>query len=177
MTDRIVIRIFGSFVTLVVALVVTLYALNPLRTASYSPLLRVLGFTWYGVRSTAMEPALQNGEIVTVSAWPYRNADPIPRDIIVFQYPEDPSIVFVKRLIAVGGSTVEIVDGVTLVDGRPLNEPYLRGVVPHREFARTMARVQVPPQSYFVMGDNRDNSDDSRHWGFVPRSAILGKAD
>ncbi|TLZ01645.1 MAG: signal peptidase I, partial [Gammaproteobacteria bacterium] len=91
--------------------------------------------------------------------------------------PVDPSVVFAKRVIADGDSTVEIVNGVTVVNGKPLEEPYVDPRNNVREYSRSMSRVRVPANAFFVMGDNRDDSDDSRFWGFVPRSHILGKVD
>jgi signal peptidase I len=80
-------------------------------------------------------------------------------------------------VIAGGGSTVEIVNGVTIVDGKPLEEAYVDPRNNIREYSRSMPRVRVPANAFFVMGDNRDDSDDSRSWGFVPRSHIVGKVD
>jgi signal peptidase I len=73
------------------------------------------------------------------------------------------------------GSTVEIADGVVLVDDRPLSEKYVARSMAASEYSKSMSRVRVPPMSYFVMGDNRDNSADSRSWGFLPRDNIVGK--
>jgi len=85
------------------------------------------------------------------------------------------SLLYVKRVIAAGGSTIEIVDGVTIIDGQPIQEPYLGGSAPRRDFSRTMARVRVPAQNFFVMGDNRDDSHDSRMFGALSRDQIIGK--
>ena len=175
MSARALSRVLGFLLALAAGLVILVYILNPLRTPSHDPRLRVLGFNLYRVPTHGMEPSLQYKEVFAVSAWPYRNADPKPGDVIVFRYPEDPSILYVKRVIAEGGATIEIVDGVTIIDGRPLPEPYLRGVVGHRDLSRTMPPFRVPPQSFFVMGDNRDDSYDSRMFGAVSRSQIIGK--
>ena len=80
-----------------------------------------------------------------------------------------------KRVVATGDSTVEIANGVVLVNGKPISEEYISQDESTSDYARSMRRVRVPPKSYFVMGDNRDNSEDSRSWGFVPRDHIIGK--
>jgi signal peptidase I len=168
-------RALGLVGALAVAVAIAVYVLNPLGTRSLDPRLRVLGFNTYTVPTHGMEPTLQYHEVFNVSAWSYRNTAPKPGDVIVFRYPKDPSVLYVKRVIAAGGSTIEIVDGVTIIDGQPIQEPYLGGSVPRRDFSRTMARVRVPPQNFFVMGDNRDDSYDSRMFGAVSRDQIIGK--
>jgi signal peptidase I len=113
---------------------------------------------------------------------------PIKRgDVIVFKYPEEPSRDFIKRVIGLPGETLELRDKKVSVNGRPLDEPYVHFLEPpgtsseFREVTSTDVRerygpVTVPPNQYFVMGDNRDNSQDSRYWGFLPRDYIKGKA-
>jgi signal peptidase I len=113
---------------------------------------------------------------------------PIKRgDVIVFKYPEEPSRDFIKRVIGLPGETLELRDKKVSVNGQPLDEPYVHFLEPpgtsseFREVTSTDVRerygpVTVPPNQYFVMGDNRDNSQDSRYWGFLPRDYIKGKA-
>ncbi|WP_300461005.1 signal peptidase I [Desulfobacula sp.] len=108
--------------------------------------------------------------------------DPQKGDIVVFKYPEDPSKDFIKRVIAVGGDTLEIINkklyvNDTLVEGEPYavyktNQVY-PGMVSPRDNLR---KITVPDNNLFVMGDNRDNSHDSRFWGFVDLKAVKGKA-
>jgi len=113
---------------------------------------------------------------------------PIKRgDVIVFKYPEEPSRDFIKRVIGLPGETLELRDKKVSINGSPLDEPYVHFLEPpgtsaeFREVTSTDVRerygpVTVPPNQYFVMGDNRDNSQDSRYWGFLPRDYIKGKA-
>ncbi|MBF8268169.1 MAG: lepB [Dehalococcoidia bacterium] len=92
-------------------------------------------------------------------------------EIIVFRFPKDPSRDFVKRVIGLPGETVSMRNGVVLIDGKELDEPYL---VERDDYS--MAPTLVPPESYFVLGDNRDGSSDSRYWGPVPLADMVGKA-
>ena len=108
--------------------------------------------------------------------------DPHRGDIIVFKYPNDESRDFIKRIIAVGGDRIQVRDNRAIVNGTPLAEPYVRsGSFPpapsgHCGYLFACEPTLVPPGAYFVMGDNRDNSQDSRYWGFVRRDKIRGKA-
>jgi signal peptidase I len=164
---------------LVVLLLATIegavYLLNPLRVASYDPRLRFWGITLFWNPSRSMEPTIHKDAIFFVSAWPHWNSDPKVGDIIVFRYPWNRSVLYVKRVIGRSGSTVELREGAVVLDHKLLSEPYLRGQELTSDYARTMAPVVVPKNEYFVLGDNREKSADSRTWGFVPRSNIVGK--
>jgi len=158
-----------------VLLAILVYITNPFHTDSWDPRIRLYGFTIFRAPSRSMEPTIPENSTFVVSAWAYLGAQPRPGDVVVFKYPLDPNVAYVKRIIAIGGSTIEISDGVVFVDGRPLSEEYVPPGENASEYARKMPRVRVPPKSYFVMGDNRDNSTDSRAWGFVPGDHIIGK--
>ena len=95
-------------------------------------------------------------------------------DVIVFWYPKDPEKSYVKRVIGLPGETVEVHQGKILIDGRELSEPYLEAE--HNQSMPTFPPKKVDEHFYFVMGDNRDNSSDSRYWGLVPEKYIYGKA-
>jgi len=95
-------------------------------------------------------------------------------DIIVFKYPLDPTQAYVKRVIGLPGDEIEIIGHTVYANGKALQEPYthfLYGTDNHR-----FGPQRIPEKSFFAMGDNRDNSQDSRYWGFVPRDLIMGKA-
>ena len=105
-------------------------------------------------------------------------------DIVVFKYPDEPERDFIKRVIGLPGDTVELRAKKVYVNGQPLDEPYVHFLTPATdgaEFTSADVRerygpVTVPANQYFVMGDNRDNSQDSRYWGFLPRDHVKGKA-
>jgi signal peptidase I len=108
--------------------------------------------------------------------------DPRRGDIIVFRYPQDEKRDFIKRIVATAGERVQIRGHQVLVNGKLLQEPYTKFADSPRSgdaycgYAYGCEPTVVPPDSYFVMGDNRDNSQDSRYWGFVKRDKIKGKA-
>jgi signal peptidase I len=116
--------------------------------------------------------------------------DPIRRgDIVVFKYPEEPERDFIKRVIGLPGETIELRNKKVYIDNKPIDEPYVHFLFPPEpagegsdsgftdfDVRRTYGPVTVPEGHYFMMGDNRDNSQDSRYWGFMPRSYVKGKA-
>jgi signal peptidase I len=95
-------------------------------------------------------------------------------DIIVFRYPKDPSETFLKRVTAVGGDQLEIRNGVLYVNSQPVREPYAVHHAPVHNPLESWGPTVVPEGRLFVMGDNRDNSSDSRDWGFVPLGNVIG---
>src|SRR5512132_2533986 len=105
-------------------------------------------------------------------------------DVIVFKYPDEPDRDFIKRVIGLPGETVEMKGKKMYINGQPLDEPYVHFLEPVGEaqeitsydLRENYAKTTVPDGFYFVMGDNRDNSQDSRYWGFLPRSYIKGRA-
>jgi signal peptidase I len=110
------------------------------------------------------------------------------RDVVVFKYPEEPERDFIKRVIGLPGETIELRNKKVFVNGQPLDEPYVQFLEPPVErrpgdpdftdfdVRQQYGPVTVPADHYFVMGDNRDNSQDSRYWGFLPREYVKGKA-
>jgi signal peptidase I len=96
-------------------------------------------------------------------------------DVIVFKYPNNPEVAYVKRLIGMPGDKIEMIGRTVYVNGQALKEDYTRYIDPGSVYAH-FGPYQVPDSQYFAMGDNRDNSQDSRYWGFVPRDYLLGKA-
>ncbi len=125
------------------------------------------------VEGTSMMPELVDKQRVFVNKFLYR-IDSIERgDVIVFRLSEQPSRSYIKRVVGLPGETVEVRSGSVVIDGEELAEPY----VPARYRDRTTtAPMNVPPGEYFVLGDHRSTSNDSRAWGAVPETLVTGKA-
>ena len=100
-------------------------------------------------------------------------------DIVVFVYPEDPKRDFIKRLIAVGGETVEIKDGDIYIDGKEITDEPIKSIYYYNrgDYGQAGVKIKVPENSFFVLGDNSSSSKDSRYWGFVPNELLIGRAD
>lgn len=137
----------------------------------------------FKIPSGSMIPSLLVGDHLLVSKCAYKFAQPRRGDVAVFKYPDDPARNFIKRIVAIGGDTVEIRDKIVFVNGIQQTEPYIQHVfqdiLPAQYSARdNFGPVTVPPNQYFMLGDNRDSSLDSRFWEhqFVSRRAIVGKA-
>jgi signal peptidase I len=127
------------------------------------------------VEGTSMMPTLDDQERIFINQFTYRfhfgNVD--RGDTVVFWFPGDPSKSYIKRVIAVPGDRIEVDHGSVIVNGQPLVEDY---VPPEYRDQSSMIARTVPPDEYFVLGDHRSSSNDSRSWGMVPRRYIYGKA-
>jgi signal peptidase I len=133
----------------------------------------------FKIPSGSMRPTLIEGDKLFVNKYQYRFERPKRGDIVVFRYPVDPKKDFIKRLVAFEGETVEIKDGKIYVDGKVLDDPASFGkfyYYNHDPFGGPNEKIKVPPQSYYVLGDNSANSTDSRFWGFVPVKNMVGRA-
>ena len=125
------------------------------------------------VEGTSMQPNLIDQERIFVNKLGYYFSGIKRGDVVVFWYPKDRNKSFIKRVVGLPGETVEVRKGIVYVDGRSLNEHYV--------LSKHVDRYWYPPKrvpwdSYFVMGDHRNSSNDSRHWGCVPVNSIFGKA-
>ncbi len=125
------------------------------------------------VEGTSMQPRLADQERIFINRFIYRFTDIQRGDVVVFWYPKDRSKSFIKRILAVPTDEVEIRHGSVYVNNIRVDEPYLRAE--YRDYS-SFQKAVVPPDRYFVLGDHRNSSNDSRNWGFVPRDLIYGKA-
>jgi len=136
----------------------------------------------YKIPSSTMEPTLLVGDHILVNKFTYYFKDPARGDIIVFVYPMDPKKDFVKRVISLPGEEIQLRNRRLFINGREIEDPWGvygergRTLIPdHLRPRDNYGPKVVPSSSLFVLGDNRDNSQDSRYWGFVERSKVKGK--
>ncbi len=122
------------------------------------------------VENVSMQPTLKPGEFLLVNRVAYTFGEPSIGDIVVFHAPGVGDMDYIKRVVALPGDQVRITDGLVYVNNQPLYEPYIA------EAPRYAGTWDVPPDQYFVLGDNRNNSSDSHMWGFVPSDDIVGRA-
>jgi signal peptidase I len=140
--------------------------------AVYATLIVTFGFQVARVDGLSMAPTLEDHDRLIVNKLVYELGEPRPGDIVMLYYPRNPEKMFVKRVIAKEGDTVRIVDGRVYVNDQQLRDDY----VPSEFRSHDDWGPQVIEQGYyFVMGDHRNNSSDSRHWGPVPKKYIVGK--
>jgi signal peptidase I len=123
------------------------------------------------VSGLSMAPRIASGEIVLINTMAYRLRAPARGDIIAFHHDTPAPETFIKRVIGLPGDRIEIRRGTVFVNGAALSEPYVQFPDEH-----TYAQVVVPPGSLYVLGDNRADSEDSRVFGFVPQSQVMGQA-
>jgi len=122
------------------------------------------------VDGSSMVPTLTNGQFVIVNRLTYKLGDPDHGDVVVFDYPRDPEQEYIKRIIGLPGDTVEMNSGHVYINGQIIEEPYIAAA------ARSTGEWTVPSDHVFVLGDNRNNSQDSRNFGSVSTDNIIGKA-
>lgn len=132
----------------------------------------------YTVDGPSMQPGLYTGDRVVVNMLAYDFGAPQHGDVIVFHPPSDPGTVYVKRVIGVPGDHISITPDAVIVNGHKLNEPYISMIDPNApENASVFPNITLGANQYFVMGDDRQDSIDSRIFGYVPRANIIGKAE
>jgi signal peptidase I len=146
------------FVSVILAVLVILFVYQPVK-----------------VEGTSMMPALQDQERIFINKFVYKfGLGKIDRgDMVVFWFPGDPTKSYIKRIIGVPGDTVEVDNGAVIVNGQKLEESYVTEEFRDRQ---SMSPFKVQADEYFVLGDHRSSSNDSRSWGTVPRRYIYGKA-
>ena len=132
----------------------------------------------FKIPTGSMKPTLNENNRIFVNKYIYRFKQPQRGDIIVFKYPEDTKKDFIKRLIAVGGETVEIKDGNIIINGSIVDTASIKDIYYYNrgDYGGPGQRITVPEDSFYALGDNSASSRDSRYWGFVPRKYIIGKA-
>lgn len=157
--------LWENFQILIVALILALIVRSYVAEPRFIP-------------SDSMIPTLEIGDRLVVEKLSYRLHEPRFGDIIVFDPPPQLQALgyskdqaFIKRIIGQPGQTIEIKNGSVLIDNQPIQESYIAEVPKYK-----MPPVKVPENSFFVMGDNRNNSNDSHVWGFLPKDFILGRA-
>jgi signal peptidase I len=147
-----------------VAAVATACLILTVIVGPFTPLGRIEGL--------AMAPALGDQDRVLINRWAYLSSSPERGDVVMLRYPRDERKAFVKRVIARGGDTLRIEDGLVYVNDRPVDESY---VAQNARSHESLATQVIPEGHYFVMGDRRNNSADSRHWGLVHEDLIVGR--
>ena len=161
---------FGSLLEFVVMLAIVLGGAFLLRTYVVAP---------YEIPSSSMETTIMVGDKVFSEKVSYYSGSVQPGDIVTFKDPEVPSRTLIKRCIATAGQTVDLVDGVVYVDGEPQADSFAQGLsypLTPAVGVEVVYPYTVPEGCIWVMGDNRENSQDSRYFGAVPESSVSGHA-
>ena len=157
----------------------SVYFINPYNVTSASISERIFGIHLYKIPSRSMQPILKPRDYIVVSTIAYKNQQPKKMDVIVFFRIEnlEEKVPYVKRIIALENDSIKIDEGEVIVNNKKLNEPYVNIDNRVTPYSLTMKETIVPLGKVFVLGDNRDNSSDSRKFGFIKVSNIIGKVN
>lgn len=145
--------------TIIIALIIAL----PIRYFIAEPFI---------VSGASMDPTFASGQFLIVDRLTYRFEPPKRGDIIIFEYPNNPEVYYIKRVIGLPGETLRLENGIVLINEKPLDEKY---IAPVHISMDTMAPITLGETEYFVMGDNRAQSSDSRFWGPLESKFIVGR--
>ena len=171
--------------------IVKRYALNPKTKAVFKEyaesllialvlamIIRTFVIQAFKIPTGSMNPTLIAGDRILVNKFIYRFRKPERGEIVVFKYPQNPKLPYIKRLVGVGPENIEIRDGRILINEEETNNQHItpRFYYNRGDYAQAGQTIDIPEDNFFVLGDNSGNSKDSRYWGFVPRKNFLGKA-
>ena len=169
-----------TVIFIISAAVVSVYYINPydLKTDNIRP--RVFGLDIYQIPSKSMQPLLFPGDYITVSNLAYAENSPKIKDVVVFYQSKkngsQSKIQYIKRVIAIAGDRIQLQNGKLFVNKKLVNESYVSVSNNKTPYSLKMKLTTVPQNHVFVMGDNRDNSSDSRMFGTIPEEEIIAKA-
>jgi len=172
---RSIVRLLIASAVLVPVVLVTMYAVNPFGVRSMDPRQRILAHGLYRVPSSSMLQGIAPGQVLVTRAGHYTRHAPQRGDVVTLFVPGHEGQVWLQRIVALPGETVDIVDGRVRIDGAVLEEPYVAASNVRTDYSLTFAPVRVPEGHYFMMGDNRDNSMDSRLQPMTRRDDITGR--
>lgn len=172
--NRIVVAVLVASCLLAPVAAGVLYAVNPQGARSLDPRERILGIGLYRVPGESMRPSFPPGSIVATRASAADLATLRRGDVVAFMPPHHPDQVWLKRVIALAGETVELREGRVFVDGRELDEPYVSRERVDVRGMRDFGPHRVRAGGMFLLGDNRDRSEDSRYWGDADLTALRG---
>ncbi len=158
----------------------SLYFINPYDIKSNNIRPRIFGMDIYRIPSKSMQPLLNPGDIIVISNKAYLKAPISRNEIIVFNRILNKNsgkvISFIKRVVALSGDRLKIEKGSVYVNGKPISESYIKNKNKLKYYSLVMPEITIPEGKIFVLGDNRDNSNDSRMFGTISISDVVGKA-
>lgn len=163
-------RIFSFFLDFLETIVVALSIFVVVYLFFFQP---------HEVKGSSMEPNFHDGEYILTDKISYRFRLPKRGEVIILKAPNNPDIDYIKRIIGLPGESLKVEDGSVFINGKRLNEPYVSDkttILGNGFLSSEGQQITIPDNYYFVMGDNRPRSSDSREFGPIPRSSIIGKA-
>lgn len=159
---------------------ISIYFINPFGVKSENFRPRLFGFDIYRIPSKSMQPLLYPGDYISVSNTVYLETSPQRNDVVVFYKPDTkemkPRIPYIKRILAIAGDTVEIKNAKVFVNNIKVKESYVLDSNLKTKYSQKMKLKTIPENHVFVLGDNRDNSADSRMYGVVKKDDVIAKA-